>query len=387
MITIVHVVGTLEVGGAQMMLWKLVSQMNPQRFRHIVVCAFEAGPFAEHLAAIDVPVHDLHMRHGQQPPGFKRRLLRVLKAPSAAARLVGLLRREKPDLVMTWGYHVDTLGLLAAAPVGIPVVWTVFSSFNPYFGRFVNAINQAAVHLSRFPVVIVTDSEAGRTWHRQLGYRAREWQVIPNGFDLAQFAPDAAAGEALRQELGLPEETPLIGLVARFNPVKGHQTFLEAAGILSREDPAPHFVLAGPGVTPENAELRAWVTASGASARIHLLGALPDVPRVTAALDIATCASYSESSPLVVGESMACGVPVVTTDVGDAAIIVADTGVVVPPRDAPAMAAAWRELLALSPHQRRALGARARARIAEHYSLRGVLARYEAICERVASRG
>jgi glycosyltransferase involved in cell wall biosynthesis len=360
--------------------------MNPQRFRHVVVCAFETGPFAERLAAIDVPVHDLQMRHGQQPPGFKRRLLRVLKSPSAAARLIRLLRQVKPDLVMTWGYHVDTLGLLAAAPLRVPVVWTIFSSFNPYFGRFVNTINQAAVHLSRFPVVIVTDSEAGRTWHRQLGYRAREWQVIPNGFDLAQFAPDALAGEALRQQLGLPSETPLIGLVARFNPVKGHQTFVEAAGILSREDPAPHFVLAGPGVTPDNEELCAWITASGAATRIHLLGALSDVPRVIAALDIATCASYSESSPLVVGESMACGVPVVTTDVGDAAVIVADTGLVVPPRDAPAMAAAWRDLLALTPDQRRELGARARARISEQYSLEGVVARYEAICERVALR-
>jgi glycosyltransferase involved in cell wall biosynthesis len=301
-ITIVHVIGTLELGGAQTMLWKLVNGMDRRRFRHVVVGAFESGPFAERFAAVGVPVYDLRMRHGNQPPGFKRRLLRTLKAPFAAAKLVRLLRRRQPELVITWGYHVDVLGLLAAMPIRVPVVWTVFSSFNPYFGRFVRTINKAAILLSRFPAVIVTDSEAGRKWHIQLGYQARDWQVIPSGFDIAQFAPDAPARAALRAELALPADTPLIGLVGRFNPVKGHQTFVAAAGLYSRDEATAHFVIAGPGVTADNAELREWVAMSGAAERIHLLGERDDVPRVTAALDVATCSSYSESSPHVVSQ-------------------------------------------------------------------------------------
>lgn len=387
MITIVHVIGTLELGGAQTTLWRFVTGSDRRRFCHVVVCAFEAGPFAERFASIGVPVYDLRMRHGNQPPGFKRRLLRTLKAPFASATLVGLLRRIKPDLVITWGYHVDVLGLLAAAPVRVPVVWTVFSSFNPYFGRFVRTINKAAILLSRFPAVIVTDSEAGRKWHIQLGYQAREWQVIPSGFDIAQFAPDAAAHKALCDELALPTDTPLIGLVGRFNPVKGHQTFVEAAGLYCQEEATAHFVMVGPGVTADNPELREWVDQSGAADRIHLLGERDDVPRVTAALDVATCSSYSESSPHVVGEAMACGVPCVTTDVGDAAIMVADTGLVVPPRDAHAMAAAWRELVTLQPSARQAMGQRARARIEEHYSLPHVIGQYEALCQLVARVG
>lgn len=385
-IRIVHVIGTLELGGAQSMLWKLISQLDPERFKHEVVCAFEAGPFAERLKAIGVPVHDLQMRHGEQRPGLKRRLLRVLKAPPATAKLVRLLRGIDPDLVITWGYHVDTLGLLAAAPVRIPVVWTIFSSFNPFFGRFVMLINKAAIPLSRFPVAVVTDSEAGRKWHTQLGYRARQWHVIPGGFDVAQFAPDASARDTLRAELSLPGETPLIGLVGRFNPVKGHQTFVEAAGLLCQGEHAAHIVMVGPGVTADNEELQGWITASGCGDRIHLLGERPDVPQVTAALDIATCASYSESSPHVVGEAMACGVPCVVTDVGDAAVMVADTGLVVPPRDAAAMAAAWRKLLALPQTERRELGLRARTRIEEHYSLEQIVARYAAAWEQATSR-
>jgi glycosyltransferase involved in cell wall biosynthesis len=287
--------------------------------------------------------------------------------------------------VVTWGYHVDTLGTLAALPSGVPVVWTVFGSFNPFIGRFAMTLNKAAVQLSRIPKAIVTDSEAGRKWHLQLGYRAREWHVIPSGFDTAQFAPDACARGAIREELGLRVETPLIGLVGRFNPVKGHQTFLEAAGLLAREDDSVHNLLVGPRVTPDNEELQIWIAASGCRDRIHILGERPDVARVTAALDVATCASYSESSPQVVGEAMACGVPSVVTDVGDAAAMVADTGLVVPPRDAPAMAAAWRELLAIPPDQRRALGQRARSRVEEHFSLTRIVARYEALSETAAS--
>lgn len=386
MITIVHIIGTLELGGAQTMLWKLVTTMDPQRFRHVVVCAFGAGPFAERLRAMGVPVHDLRMRHGNLPPGFRRRLLRVLNSPVATAKLVRLLQQVRPNLVVTWGYHVDMLGTVAALPSGVPVVWTVFGSFNPFIGRFAMTLNKAAVQLSRMPKAIVTDSEAGRKWHVHLGYRARQWHVIPSGFDIVQFAPNARARDAVREELGLPVETPLIGLVGRFNPVKGHQTFLEAAGLLAREDDSIHYLLVGPGVTPENEELQTWIFASGCRDRIHILGERPDVARVTAALDIATCASYSESSPQVVGEAMACGVPSVVTDVGDAAAMVADTGLVVPPRDAPAMVAAWRELLAIAPDQRRALGQRARSRVEEHYSLTQIVARYEALSESAASR-
>jgi glycosyltransferase involved in cell wall biosynthesis len=386
MITIVHVIGTLEIGGAQVMLWKVVSESDRERFRHVVVCAFEEGPFAERLRAIDVPVYDLRMRHGNQPPGFTRRMLRLLKAPVAVVKLLALLRRIQPDMVLTWGYHVDVLGLFGAKLVRVPVVWTVFSSFNPYFGRFVTSINKVAVRLSSLPAAVVTDSQAGRRWHSQLGYRPQEWQVIHNGFDVEQFAPDESARRAIRLELGLPDDALLIGLVARFNPVKGHQTFLEAAGLLAREMADPHFVLTGPEVNVGNELLGEWIRERGIVERVHLLGERPDVPRVTAALDIATCASYGESFPIVVGEAMACGVPCVVTDVGDAASMVADTGRVVPPRDAQAMATAWRELIELGAAERKLLGAQARLRVEENYSMNSIVREYDELCARVANR-
>jgi glycosyltransferase involved in cell wall biosynthesis len=383
--TVVHVIGTLEIGGAQMMLLKLLSGMNDQRFRHVVVCAFEEGPFAQKFRAIGVPVYNLGTRRITQP-GIARRLTRLAKSPMAAGRLVRLLTRVQPDVIITWGYHVDLLGLVGARLVRVPVVWMVLSSFNPYFGRVVRTIIKLGARLSSLPAAVVTDSEAGREWHVQLGYRPKEWQVIPIGFDTEQFTPDETARRALRKELGLPPDALLIGLIARFNPVKGHLTFLEAAGLFRQEGTDPHFVLIGPGVTADNVVLRESIKATGVHRRVHLLGERSDIPRLTAALDIATCASYTESFPNVVGEAMACAVPCVVTDVGDATRMVADTGLVVPPRDAPALAAAWEQLSAASPEERRELGRRARARVLERYSLDHVVSKYEAMFERLSKQ-
>ena len=172
----------------------------------------------------------------------------------------------------------------------------------------------------------------------------------------------SSARSAVRQELGLPVDATLIGFIARFHPQKDHRTFLQAATILSEQVPDSQFVLVGRGVTVDNEELRGLIAAHGPRHGVHLLGERADIPRLTAALDIATCSSaFGESFPSVVGEAMACGVPCVVTDVGDAARIVGDTGRVVLPKDAAALAAAWSELIELGPDGRRELGLRARA--------------------------
>jgi glycosyltransferase involved in cell wall biosynthesis len=386
MITIVHLISSLEHGGAQMMLWKLLSQMDRQRFRNIVVCAFDEGPLAEPIRAIGIPVMNLGVWRGPRAPGTARRLARLMTSPVAAIRLMRVLRQVDPNVVVTWGYFVDLLGLLGATVTRVPVIWTAFSSFNPFLGQLFLAINKLSIRLSRFPAAVVTDSEAARTWHYQLGYRPKEWQVIPMGFDIDQFRPDESARLALRQELGLPSDAIVVGLVGRFNLVKGHETFLTAAGLLGRRRPDLYFALIGPGVTSENPLVREWVDASGVSDRVFLLGERPDIPSVTAALDVATCSSYGESFPNVVGEAMACGVPCVVTDVGDAASMVGDTGLVVPSRDVQGLATAWQELIDLGAAGRQALGARARRRVEENYSLHSIVRQYEELCARVAGQ-
>jgi len=243
-----------------------------------------------------------------------------------------------------------------------------------------------SARLSRFPDVITLNSEAGKKAHQSLGYCASRMVMIPNGIDVELFKPDVAARCSVRAELGISDETPLIGLMARFDPMKDHATFLKAAGVLGRRQPGVHFLLAGTHVSAENAELSRCRRENGLDGRVHLMGCREDIARLTAALDIACSSSaFGEGFSNALGEAMACAVPCVTTDVGDAARIVADTGRVVPPRNPEAMAAAWAELIETSPDQRRDLGQRARKRVEENFTVEKTVESYETLYRELTS--
>lgn len=374
MTTVLHVITGLDTGGAEMMLYKLVARSDPARYRHVVVSLLAVGPVGHRIAALAVPVHSLDLG-------------RALPDPRATPRLLAVLRRVRPDVIQTWLYHADLLGQLGGALVRTPVVWNIRSTYHRDLGLRLTLVARACARVSRFPAAVVTNSYAAKELHTRLGYRPKEWLVIPNGFDTERFAPDPAARQAVRRDLGLPADAPLIGLVARFDPMKDHRTFLRAAGVLAKARPEVHFVLAGRGVTGENKTLREAVAAEGLPDRVHLLGERDDIPSLTAALDVATCSSvYGESFPTAVGEAMSCAVPCVVTDVGDAARIVGDTGRVVPRQDAAALAAGWRAMLDLDPEGRRELGRRARVRVEALYSLDSVVRQYESLYERLAAR-
>jgi glycosyltransferase involved in cell wall biosynthesis len=210
--------------------------------------------------------------------------------------------------------------------------------------------------------------------------------VIPNGFDTDLFAPSETARVEIRSMLGLARSAVLIGLIGRYHPVKYHAGFLRVAARLGRAHPEVHFVLAGSGVDSHNCSLDSLIEESGLSGRVHLLGERKDIPRITAALDIAASASLSEAFPNVIGEAMSCAVPCVATNVGDTSHAIGDTGRVVSPKDEKAMEKALSELLNMGEASRRRLGLAARRRVIGLFSLPVVADRYRALYERVLSR-
>jgi glycosyltransferase involved in cell wall biosynthesis len=373
---IVHVITGLSVGGAQMMLYKLLSQVERRPFSTEVISLSDGGLLNEKIEALGVPVRVLGMRPGVPDP------LRIYK-------LACWLRQKSPQLIQTWMYHADFIGGLAAKLAGgMPVLWNLRHSnpdakdYKP--GTYLTI--RACASLSHWiPAGIVCCSEASRQVHATLGYAADRMVVIPNGFDLTAFKPDRAARLSVRRELHLSDETLIIGLVGRFHPVKDHRNFVNAAALLHAERPDVHFVLCGENITPGNTELAGWITASGAGHRFHLLGEREDMARINAALDIATCSSYAEGFPNVIGEAMACGVPCAVTDVGDSTLIVGDTGRIVPAKNPRALATAWRELIHMGPEKRSLLGAAARRRIDQCYGLRAITAQYERLYEKLAT--
>jgi glycosyltransferase involved in cell wall biosynthesis len=371
MITILHLITGLETGGAEMMMYKLI--IRSRHSRHIVVSLGTGGPMGDRIQAAGVPVHTLGIRRRHHASNLK-----------ALWRYRRLLKRLSPDLVQTWLYHADLVGAIGSYFDPIPVVWNIRSSEHTGLRT---ATTRLCVLLSHRPAVVIVNSEAGRRVHERVGYRPRRWSVLPNGFDTEMFAPNPLARHAVRQELGLPADTPLIGMMARYHPQKDHATFLEAARLLAETDTTTCFVLAGRGVTWGNVTLGRLIEAAGLANRVRLVGEREDVAHVTAALDVATLSACSgEGFPNVVGEAMACGVPVAVTAVGDSEHIVGTSGKVVPPRDPRALSEAWRALLALPMNQRERLSQEARARVVAMWSLDHIIGRYESLYMELADR-
>lgn len=368
-IRITHLITGLNTGGAEMMLYKVLCQMNRDAFRAEVISMIEIGALGEKIAKLGIRVRTLHMRPG-------------IPDPRALWRLVRILKEQRPDLMQTWMYHANLMGSIAAKLAqDIPIIWGIHhSNFDPKKSkrRTVWTMKAAALLSSRIPRGVICCGEAPRRVHIQTGYDARKITVIPNGFDLVNFRPDPLARVSVRRELGIPAQAPVIGLVARFHPKKDHRTFVAAAGLLHQTKPDTYFVLCGDGIGPENQELSQWIQQAGISGRCKLLGVREDMPRLMAALDIVTSSSsYGEGFPIVLGEAMACGVPCVATDVGDSALIVGSAGRVVTAQQPHSLAQAWNEVLGLNQEQRSRLGREARQRIEQNFSLPVIVRRYE----------
>jgi glycosyltransferase involved in cell wall biosynthesis len=378
-----HIITGLGTGGAEMVLYRLLGALDHTRFDCRVICLGGEGVLSEMIRALGVPVIYLNL------PAFGAGGL--ARSLGGVLRLAGLLRQRPPDAIQTWMYHADLLGGLAARLAGAaPVVWGIRNTHvDPKFMKRSTVLTvRACALLSRWlPQRIVCCSQASCREHVAFGYAASKTQVIPNGFDLARFRPDPAARAEVRAELGLGADTRLVGLVARFDPIKDHHNFVQAAQIFHDAHPAVHFLLCGSGVTGENESLVQWIGSGSLRERMHLLGQRQDVTRLMAALDIATNASRGEAFPNVVGEAMACGVPCAVTDVGDSALIVGDTGRVVPACDPRGLAAAWDELLALDEAARMQLGQRARQRVLENFNLPDMARRYMEVYEAVLKKG
>jgi glycosyltransferase involved in cell wall biosynthesis len=374
-IRVLHVINNLATGGAEAMLVRLALALRDDFDQH-VVCILDRGPLAERLAGSGITVEAL---------GVSPRLPNPLAIPRLARRV----RAYEPHVVQTWLYQADFLGGLAARLAGIRnVIWNLRGAdLSPQEAHpLTRVIVRGAAALSaRLPIRIVCCGESVRLEHERIGYEAGRMVVIPNGVNVEQFRPDPAARPAVRSDLRLQPDTPLVGLFARLHPQKDHDTFFAAVALFRRERPDVHFVLAGSGMRRDEPRAAAMLRKHSIVEGVHLLGERNDLPRLTAALDLATSSSaWGEGFPNVIAEAMACAVPCAATDCGDSRIIVGETGRIVARRDAPALAAAWLHMLALDPAARRRLGALARDRIERQFDLRQSADRYASLYREVA---
>jgi glycosyltransferase involved in cell wall biosynthesis len=353
------------------MLHRLLVRLDRSRFEPYVISLSGRGELADAIERLGVPVLSLDFRS-------------AVGVLTGFLALVRYLRTLRPVWVHTWLYHADLVGLVAARFVGgIKTCWSLRCSGLKKGDAPMSTLMliRLLARFSGMPNIVMANSQEGLRAHELIGYRPRRWEVVFNGFDTDEFRPDPVARMGIRHELGLGDKTPLVGMIARFDPMKDHLNFLRAAEQTLREFPNAVFVMVGRDITPENTSLTDALKQLGIAYAVRLVGARTDIPKLMAALDLVVSSSVGEGFPNVVGEAMACAVVCVVTNVGDSSRLVGDAGIVVPARDSHALSSACCQILRLPRDQRCKLGLRARARILDKYSLEVMVGQYERIYE------
>jgi glycosyltransferase involved in cell wall biosynthesis len=375
-IKVVFVITALGTGGAEMMLYKLLTRINRDRYSPSVISLIDGGVFIGRFHELDIPVKTLGMKPG-------------VYNPMILLKLRSMLQEIQPDIIQGWMYHANLAAQLAnfLALGKAPVFWSIHHSVDSLKAEklpLAATIKLTALLSSRVEKVIFS-AEKGQKQHIQLGYDPTNGAAIGDNFDLAKYKPAANPDFNLRSALSLPEDSILIGSVARYHPMKDHANLIEAAAILIANDPKVHFVLVGPNVDQQNPALSAQIKKLGIADQVHLLGERQDIPDVMTSFDVFTTSSaYGESFPNVLGEAMSCQIPCVATDIGDSRTVIGDTGVVVPPKDPQALADAWQKLIILGQEKRQDLGKQARQRIQDNFNLDGdnsFVRQYESLYE------
>lgn len=374
---VLHIITGLGQGGAESVLFRLATYPEAN-VEHVVVSLTDEGIYGERLRAAGVAVHVLGMKRGRVSLG-------------GFLALRALVAAERPDAVQTWMYHADLIGGLAARLAGVrAIAWGIRNSGEHLerSSRSARMVLRACALLSgRIPKAIVCAAQKSAERHADKGYDRARMVVIANGYDLSRYAPNAEARSRVRAQWGVPQDVPAIGCVARWDPLKDHANLLRAIAALVRDgrDAGLRCVLIGRGMETDNAELGALVDKLGLRDRLVLAGPSDDVPAAMNGLDLHVLSSCAEGFPNVVAEAMACGVYCVVTEVGDAAYIVGDAGVVVPPEQPEALArgieTALREVAARG---RERAGEAGRARVLENFDIARMVQSYIAVWRRIS---
>lgn len=374
---VVHIIIGLEKGGAEMMLRQLVikNSMGESKFCHTVISLTDIGFHGAVLHKQGVEVHALNMRGSMGVIG-------------CFFRLVSLLKKIQPKFVQTWMVHSDFLGGLAARFAGVPhVIWGVRTTDYRVESCSTRALRWLCTRLSFFvPDKIVCVAQASLQASAQAGYDATKLMVIRNGLDVAALRQHVGAGTAVRQQLELDAAHVVVGCLGRYNPAKDHANFVRAAGRVAALFPECRFLMVGRDLQVSNRELMAQIEATGFADRFVLLGERSDPAVCLDAMDVFALSSCTEGFPNVLGEAMAMGVPCVTTNVGDAAVLLGDAGFVVPPRDAVALADAMARMLALPKAEQQALGRKGQVRVQSQFSMDAAAQRFNHLYEQLMAR-
>ena len=359
---ITFLIRALNLGGAQSQMVLLAQELR-KRGHEVSVIAFYDGVHKPALLASGVTVHTLK-RGRWDVLGFLWRLVKLVRNQSpdvlygylaTCNLLTSFLRLFTPKAKSVWGVRTANLKL-------------------EYYDWLSRGLGFIEMRLAGLASLVIVNSQAGRQHLLAEGVPDKKIVVIPNGIDGNRFYPDSQAREKTRAAWKIAQDEILIGIVGRIDPIKEHRVFLTAAHKLSQVYPKARFVCVGESVNQSyQMSLYELMADLELQQRVVWTGAQYDMLGVYNALDILTNTSSSEGFSNVIGEAMSCGVPCVVTDVGDSALIVGKTGIVVPANDAAVLMEGWVQCLQQIPQK-----AAPRQRIIEHFSPQELIERTQA---------
>ncbi|WP_346209173.1 glycosyltransferase family 4 protein [Aeromonas salmonicida] len=368
---ILHVITGLSDGGAEAVLYRLCS--HDKKNLHIVVSLMDAGKYGPLLEELGVDVYCLSM------PAGKVRIVALFK-------LYKIMRQLKPDVVQSWMYHADLIGGVIARLAGINnIVWGVHHTnlAKSESKKSTIIIAKLNAFISFFiPRRIIYCAVKSRQVQESIGFNPVTGGVVPNGYRVDEFTPNPIIGLAFRKEVDLSDGEFLIGHVGRYHPFKDYPNFINSIKLLMNIKDSAKVILVGHDLTEDNKELERLIIDNDCNQHVLLLGRRQDIPSVMNGFDLFVLSSSSEAFPNVLNEAMACGTPCVTTDVGDAAVIIGETGWVVPPKDPQALATAIFSAMEEKENSPQAWLARKKAcrqRIVDNFSIEKMVSGYHKI--------
>jgi glycosyltransferase involved in cell wall biosynthesis len=361
---IMFVITDMRVGGAETLLVNLIRKLDRSRFSPELCCLKELGPLGEVLAK-EIPTYEWVIGHKYDV--------------GVLGRLARLMRDRGVDAVVTVGTGGDKMfwGRLAGRKAGASVILSALHSTGlPDHVEFLNRL-----------LVPITDGfigvakPHGEYLARSEGCPRRKVFVIPNGVDTDKFSPQEP-DESLERELNLAIDQPVATIVAALRPEKNHELFLKMAARVLRDEPAARFLVIGDG--PRRSELEQLTAQLGITASVSFLGTRSDVPRLLGLTDVLVLSSHMEANPVSILEALACGKPVVATNVGSIFESVEEgvSGYLVPPGDEAALAARVVELFR-QPEKARMMGLAGRDHVQRNWSLDRMVNGYQDLVEKI----
>ncbi|MSP52951.1 MAG: glycosyltransferase [Gammaproteobacteria bacterium] len=366
---ILHIITSLDTGGAELMLKRLIeSSQNNSNYQHCVISLTKLGKVGEQLQNLDIEVCTLEASFS-------------LMLPIKLAQLIKKIRLLHPDIVQTWMYHADLLGGLTAYLAGHRrIIWGIRCTDIHKYSIITLVIRTLCALLSTsIPNKIICVAEAARQNHIEKGYDASRMIVIQNGLSFSHLVSSTEQREILRLQCGFSSDAIVIGSLGRFDPIKDYPNFVCAAALIAEQHANVYFLMVGHNLTADNTLLQSWIDKTNHNDRFVLLGERSDVAVCLSAMDVFCLSSCSEGFPNALSEAMAMALPCVSTDVGDAALMLGDTGIVVAKENSEALASALSQIIELSEKQREEMGQRAKERVMAKFSIEKARMRFEAV--------